>query len=193
MDTYFKKEIFYPYKGIKFIFEVANELFSTFAIDHGTDMLIRHMVLNKPKTILDIGCGYGPIGIILAKTNPEAQVTMIDVNLLAIKYSTNNISKNGITNAFALGSVGIEAVLDKTFDLIVSNVPAKIGDEAITQEFITKPVNLLNPNGELWIVVVSALNHLIPKIGSKYNLDIKLIRKRSGHSLYRIKKPPRLI
>ena len=188
MDTYFKKEIYYPYKGIKFIFKVANELFSTFAIDRGTDMLIRHMTLNNPKSILDLGCGYGPIGIILAKTNPEAQVTMVDADLLAVRYTNINIQKNNLSNAVAIGSIGMEQVLDKNFDLIVSNIPAKIGDEAITQEFILTPYAHLNSDGELWIVVVNALNHLIPKIGPKYNLNMKLIRKRSGHSLYRIKK-----
>ena len=189
MDAYFKKEITYPYKGIKFIFEVADELFSTFAIDHGTDMLIRHMTLNNPKTILDLGCGYGPIGIILAKTNPEAQVVMVDTDLLAVRYTNSNIKKNNVLNANAIGSVGMEQVLNKNFDLIVSNVPAKFGDDAITQEFIMTPYNHLNPDGELWIVVVSALNHLIPRVGLKNQLDMKLVRKRRGHSVYRIKKP----
>ncbi len=188
MDAYFKKEIIYPYKGEKFVFDVANTLFSTFTIDHGTDMFVRHIVLNNPKSILDIGCGYGPIGIILAKTNPDSQVIMVDSNLLAVRYANNNIKKNNVLNAVSLGSVGMEAVIDKNFDLIVSNVPAKIGDEAITQEFIITPYNHLNPKGELWIVVVSALNHLIPRVGTKYKLDMKLIRKRRGHSLYRIKK-----
>ena len=188
MDAYFKKEIIYPYKGIKFVFDVGITLFSTFAIDHGTDMLVRHMTLNNPKTMLDIGCGYGPIGIILAKTNPKAQVIMLDADLLAVRYTNINLKKNDVSNAVAIGSVGMEQVLDKNFDLIVSNVPAKIGDEAITQEFILTPLAHLNPNGELWIVVVSALNHLIPRLRPKYNLDIELIRKRSGHSLYRIKK-----
>lgn len=188
MDSYFKKEIVYPYKGIKFIFDVANTLFSTFAIDHGTDMLIRNMILNNPKTILDLGCGYGPIGIILAKTNPEAKVIMVDADLLAIRYTNNNIKKNNVINANAVGSVGMETVIDKNFDLIVSNIPAKIGDEAIAQEFIMTPYAHLNPGGELWIVIVSGLNHLIPRVGAKYNLDMKLIKKRRGHSLYRIKK-----
>lgn len=188
MDTYFKKEIIYPYKGIKFVFNVANTLFSTFAIDHGTDMLIRHMVVNNPKSILDLGCGYGPIGIVLAKTNPKAEVTMVDADLLAIRYTNNNIKNNNVPNAIAIGSVGMETVIDKHFDLIVSNIPAKIGDEAITQEFIMTPYAHLNPGGELWIVVVSGLNHLIPRLGSKYHLDMKQIRKRRGHSLYRIKK-----
>jgi 16S rRNA (guanine1207-N2)-methyltransferase len=188
MDSYFKKEIIYSYKGIKFVFDVGITLFSTFAIDHGTDMLVRHMILNNPKTILDIGCGYGPIGIILAKTNPKAQVTMLDADLLAVRYTNINIRKNDISNAIALGSVGMEQVLDKHFDLIVSNIPAKIGDEAITQEFIMTPYAHLNPGGELWIVVVSALNHLIPRIGPKHNLNMKLIRKSKGHSLYRFKR-----
>jgi 16S rRNA G1207 methylase RsmC len=188
VDTYFKKEIVYPYKGIKFIFDVANTLFSTFAIDHGTDMLIRHMTLSNPKTILDLGCGYGPIGIILAKTNSQAQVTMIDADLLAVRYSNNNIKKNTVINANAIGSVGMEALINKKFDLIVSNIPAKIGDEAIEREFIVTPFTHLNPAGELWIVVVNGLNHLIPRIGPKNNLNMELIRKRKGHSLYRIKK-----
>jgi 16S rRNA G1207 methylase RsmC len=188
MDVYFKKEIVYSFKGHKFIFDVANELFSTFAVDHGTDMLIRHIVLNNPETILDLGCGYGPIGIMLAKTNSRAQVTMVDADLLAVRYTNINIKKNNILNATSIGSVGMETVIDKDFDLIVSNIPAKIGDEAITQEFIMTPINHLNQDGELWIVVVSALNRLIPGIGAKYRLDMKLIKKRSGHSLYKIKK-----
>lgn len=187
MDVYYKKDIVYPFKGFKFVFEVANELFSTYAIDHGTDMLIRHMTLNNPKTILDLGCGYGPIGIVLAKINPDAQVTLIDANLLAVKYSNYNINKNEINNAKAIGSVGMESVMDNTYDLITSNIPAKIGDEAITKDFILTPYNHLNPDGELWIVIVSGLNRLIPGIGHKYNLDMKFIKKRKGHSLYRIK------
>jgi len=186
MDPYFKKEIVYPYKGIQFVFDVANTLFSTFAIDHGTDMLIRHMVVNHPKTILDLGCGYGPIGIILAKTNPDAQVTMVDTDLLAVRYTNTNINKNEVTNATTFGSVGMETVMDKNFDLIVTNIPAKIGDAAITQEFILTPYTHLNPGGELWIVVVNALNRLIPQVASKNNLDMQLVRKRSGHSLYKI-------
>ena len=188
MEFYFKKEIIYPYKGIKFTFDVAHTLFSTFAIDHGTDMLIRHMVLHHPKTILDLGCGYGPIGIILAKTNPDTQVTMVDCDLLAARYTNININKNKVTNATAFGSVGMEAVKDKKFDVIITNIPAKIGDAAITQEFILTPYAHLNPGGELWLVVVNALNRLIPQVASKNNLDITLVRKRSGHSLYRIKK-----
>lgn len=186
MDVYFKKEISYSLGKEEFKFDVANTLFSTFDLDHGTDILIRVIVPNNPKGILDIGCGYGPLGIILAKTNPQAEVVMVDRDLLAVRYTRYNIVKNNVTNAIALGSLGVEAVKNKTFDLIVSNIPAKIGDEAITQEFILDPYKHLNPNGEYWFVVVSALNRLIPEVCSLNNIKVTKIRKRIGHTVYKI-------
>lgn len=189
MDVYFKKEIVYPFQGEKFKFEVANTLFSTFEMDHGTDVLLRALIPNSPKTILDLGCGYGPIGIILAKKNPQAQVAMLDVNLLAVRYTKNNIEKNNVKNATVTGSVGMEQVMKKTFDLILSNIPAKIGDEAITQDFILSPYKQLNPGGELWIVVINALNRFVPSVGRKNELNMKEVKRRSGHTVYRIKKP----
>jgi len=188
MDVYFKKEISYLFGEEEFKFDVAETLFSTLAIDHGTDILIRAIIPNKPKSILDIGCGYGTLGIILAKNNPEAEVTTVDKDLLAVRYTKYNIVKNNVTNAITLSSLGVEELKDKTFDLIVSNIPAKIGDEAIAKEFILDPYNLLNPNGEYWIVVVSALNRLIPKICSMNNIKVKEIRKRKGHTVYKISK-----
>ncbi|MDO8570052.1 MAG: methyltransferase [Candidatus Daviesbacteria bacterium] len=188
MDVYFKKEITYCFAGEKFKFDVGNTLFSTFDLDHGTDILLRAIDFENPKTILDLGCGYGPLGIILAKKYPQAEVTMVDRDLLAVKYARNNIKKNNITNATVLGSIGLEKVNDEKFDLIVSNIPAKIGDIAIAEEFILNPFKHLTPNGEFWFVVVNALNRLIPSVGRKNELNIKEIRKRNGHTVYRMKK-----
>ena len=188
MDAYFKKKIIYPYGGKKFVFDLAETLFSTFGLDHGTDVLIRNITTVNPKSILDLGCGYGPIGIVLASKYPQSQVVMVDKDLLAVRYSQLNIQGNNISNATVLGSVGMEAVQDKNFDLIVSNIPAKIGDEAITQEFILTPFKYLNPDGELWVVVVNALNHLIPRIEVLPNLKMKEIKKRKGHTVYKLRK-----
>src|SRR3989339_195898 len=120
MDVYFKKVINYLFGQEEFKFVVAETLFSTFAIDHGTDILIRAIIPNKPKSILDLGCGYGPLGIILAKNNQGAEVVMVDKDLLAVRYTKYNITKNKIINAVALGSLGVEELKEKTFDLIVS-------------------------------------------------------------------------
>lgn len=189
MDVYFKKEITYPFGEQKFKFDVGESLFSTFGIDHGTDILLRSIVLNNPQTILDLGCGYGPIGIVLAKINPQAQIKMVDRDLLALRFAKANIEKNNLKNVEVLGSVGMESLGSQIFDLIVSNVPAKIGDRAITQDFILVPYEHLKPGGQLWLVVVNALNRLIPKVGSQNNLNVKEIRKRAGHTVYKITKP----
>ena len=190
MDVYFKKEIIYSFEGGKFQFDVGETLFSTFDIDNGTDVLLRNISPEKiPHTILDLGCGYGPIGIVLGSKYPKAKVVMIDKDLLAVRYTKYNLQKNKINNATVLGSVGMEAASGQTFDLIVSNIPVKIGDEAITQEFILEPYKNLNPGGELWIVVVKALNRFIPKIARKNQLNLKEIRSRKGHTVYRLKHP----
>lgn len=188
MDEYFKKKIEYSFEGQKFVFSVGNTLFSTFDIDHGTDALLRSISCNHPSSILDLGCGYGPIGIVLAKKYPNAQITMVDKDLLAVRYTNQNIQENGIDNAAVMGSVGMERIMDESYDLIVSNIPAKIGDQAITTDFILTPYSHLNPNGELWVVIVSALNRLIPKVGRQNNLNLKEMKKRSGHFVYRIVK-----
>ena len=96
MDVYFKKEISYSFEGKEFKFDVANTLFSTFDLDHGTDILIRAITFKKTKSILDLGCGYGPPGIILAKNNPKAKVVMLDKDLLAVCYTKYNIKKRGL-------------------------------------------------------------------------------------------------
>lgn len=188
MDHYFKKEITYKFANYDFKFDIANTLFSTFDLDHGTDILIRAIVPSSPKSILDIGCGYGPLGIMLAEINPQAEVVMVDRDLLAVRYAALNIKKNSVPNATVLGSLGMEQLRDRKFDLIVSNIPAKIGDEAIAQEFILDPYNHLNPGGEYWFVIVNALNHLIPVVARKHEIHLKEIRKRNGHFVYMMKK-----
>lgn len=188
MDVYYKKDITYTFADKQFTFAIGNALFSTFDLDHGTDILIRAITLSNPKSILDIGCGYGPLGIMLAKSNPQAKVVMVDRDLLAVRYANYNVKNNHVTNAAVIGSLGVEAVRGQTFDLIVSNIPAKIGDEAIKQEFIIEPYKHLSKGGEYWIVVVSALNRLIPKIAREHDLSLEEIRKRNGHTVYKFKK-----
>lgn len=141
----------------------------------------------QPKKNLDIGCGYGPLGIILASHWSSSEVEMVDKDLLAIKYSKFNCKKNGVLNrANVHGSLATEDVVNKEFDLIVSNIPAKIGDLAIKEEFIQAPIKLLVKGGAYYFVVVSALNRLIPRIGNDLGFRIEFLSKRVGHSVYKI-------
>jgi len=185
-DSYFKKIIPYLIKGKEFKFVVAHTLFSTFKIDVGSNLLLKTIKFGLPKRVLDLGCGYGTLGVVLAGLFPEAEVTMADKDLLAVKYSGYNCDLNGVSNTRVMGSVGIEKVSSETYDLIVSNIPAKIGDLAIEEEFILKPLKLLKSGGEYWFVVVSGLNRLIPKIKMRNKLKLNKMKKGKGHTVYRI-------
>lgn len=186
-DAYYKKRIPYSLRGEQFAFDVGHTLFSSFQVDDGTDLLLRTLEpAAPPARILDLGCGVGVIGIALARRYPQASVVLADKDLLAVRYARHNLILNGITNATVLGSVGLESVPPGPYDLVVSNIPAKIGDLAIEHEFVLGPLAQLRPGGEYWFVVVSGLNHLIPRLGPRHNLKLKEIKKRSGHTVYRI-------
>lgn len=185
-DPYFRKRISFAHKGERFEFDIAHTLFSGFEVDQGTQLLLRSLEVGSPRQILDLGCGYGVLGIVLARLFPAAQVTLVDSDLLAVRYAQRNCALNGVGNTQVIGSVGLEQAPRGPYDLIVCNIPAKIGDEAIEQEFILAPWQRLRQAGDFWFVVVSGLNRLIPKIGSRHSLPLTAVRKRSGHTVYRL-------
>jgi 16S rRNA G1207 methylase RsmC len=187
MDPYFKKRLSYNTRGQQLSFDVGHTLFSSFQVDEGSDLLLRTIEpAAVPQRILDLGCGVGVLGITLALRYPEAAVLMADVSLLAVRYARHNAALNGVERAEIRGSVGLESVPPGPYDLIVSNIPAKIGDAAIEQEFVLDPLSRLSPGGEYWFVVVSGLNHLIPRLAPRHNLRLKEIKKRAGHTVYRL-------
>ncbi len=187
-DAYYKKRISYRSFEEAFEFDVGHTLFSSFQIDEGSDLLLRLIDVPAPTRILDLGCGCGVLGIVLARRFPEAEVIMADRDLLAVRYANHNATLNAVTNAHAVGSVGVAALPAGDYDVIVANIPAKIGDEAIELEFVQRPLELLRPGGEYWFVVVSGLNRLIPRIGVRRQLALKELKKRAGHTVYRVRK-----
>jgi 16S rRNA (guanine1207-N2)-methyltransferase len=190
-DVYFKKRIDYYCRGQSLAFDVAHTLFSSHQIDDGSDLFLRTIDVAAPRTILDLGCGCGVIGITLARLFPAARVYSLDRDLLAIRYTQHNAALNETPNVSAIGSIGFERAPADSFDLIVSNIPAKIGDEAIERDFILGPLAHLRPGGDYWFVVVSGLNHLIPGIGTRNGLRLKQVKKRAGHAVYHLHKPDR--
>ncbi|MBH77620.1 MAG: methyltransferase [Dehalococcoidia bacterium] len=187
LDPYLKKHLGLRLGEEELEFEVAHTLFASHEVDAGTKLLLRCLEgAPTPRNVLDLGCGYGVLGIALARRFPEAHVTMVDSNLLAVRYARSNATLNGAINTEVVGSVGLEEVPRGDYDLIVSNIPAKIGDEAIETDFVRAPRERLSPGGTYWLVAVSGLNHLLKRIESRGKVPIRQVRKRSGHSVYRL-------
>lgn len=128
-------------------------VFSRQTIDYGSRVLIEAIDFsNVPAgNILDVGCGYGPIGLALAKEQKTRQTTMVDVNLRALKLAKQNANDNKIDNVEIFESDVYQNVTGK-YALIVSNPPVRAGKNVVTA-ILAESKDYLEPNGELWIVL----------------------------------------
>jgi 16S rRNA G1207 methylase RsmC len=145
--------------------------------------------IDNPRSILDLGCGYGVIGIVLARFYPASHVVMVDKDLLAIRYTQHNAELNQVKNTQAFPSIGTADVQGRTFDLIASNIPGHIGDNAIERDFLLRPLEVLDHGGAYWFVVVTPLVELIERVAQRYELPLQEIAKRPQHRVYIIVKP----
>src|SRR3989344_7708423 len=99
-DPYFKKNITYRYRGHDLSFNISQGLFSSQDIDVGTKHLLKTMADNgfdDFRKVLDLGCGYGPIGISLKVASPNTEMHMVDIDALAIKYTRENAKRNNVS------------------------------------------------------------------------------------------------
>lgn len=138
------------FNGYMFSFNTDNGVFSKAELDFGTYLLIKNILKKNIKgSILDLGCGYGPIGIIVGKIF-NVDTTMVDVNRRAIHLTKMN-SKENKFNVNALVSDGFE-LLDEKYDYIFSNPPIRVGKEKL-YELLINSKDHLKEDGEMIIVV----------------------------------------
>ncbi|MCH4010249.1 class I SAM-dependent methyltransferase [Companilactobacillus sp.] len=140
-------------KGHNLKFTSDSGVFSRQTIYFGSRVLIEAIDFsNVPQgDILDVGCGYGPIGLALAKDQTSRQVTMTDVNLRALDLAKKNASANKIENVNIFESSIYDKIEDK-YALIVSNPPIRAGKEVVSG-IIAEAADHLLPSGEVWIVI----------------------------------------
>ena len=125
------------------------------------------------------------LGIALARRFPEARVVMADSNLLAVRYARRNAALNNAANAEVVGSVALEDIPAGDYDLIVANVPAKIGRRGDRGGVRARSAGAAGGGGAYWFVAVSGLNHLLKRIAGRGDIPLRQVRKRSGHTVYR--------
>ncbi|MBK1733654.1 class I SAM-dependent methyltransferase [Thiococcus pfennigii] len=138
-------------------------LFSPREIDEGTRLLLAHLEVAPSADCLDLGCGYGPLGLALAARAPEGRTLMVDKDFVAIDYANGNAARNGLTNAQARLSNGFDQIDPKErFDLIASNVPAKVGKELLAL-LLHDAHARLRPGGHLYLVTINGLRQYIKR------------------------------
>jgi len=159
-------------------------LFSPREIDEGTLLLLKYIDIPTDADCFDLGCGYGPIGITLAKLAPHGNTLLADKDFIGVNYSNKNIAANNITNAEAILSNAFDQVGDRKFDCIVSNIPAKVGKELL-QIILHDARAHLKPGGQLYVVTVNGLRKFMKRHFEEVFGDYKKLKQGAHYTVAR--------
>ncbi|PZD96915.1 16S rRNA methyltransferase [Paenibacillus sambharensis] len=174
--------------GRPFRFVTDAGVFSKTGVDYGSRVLIDAMEFAAEAKILDVGCGYGPIGLAAAVKAPAGHVTMIDVNERAVQLAAENAALNGISNVTVMQSDLYKAVTDKRFDVILTNPPIRAGKETVHRIF-EEADELLVPGGAIWVVIQKKQGapSAFAKLEAVYD-SVREITKDKGYRIFRAEK-----
>lgn len=135
--------------GEKMTFLTDAGVFSKKMVDFGSQLLLKCLEVNQGETVLDVGCGYGPLGLSLAKAY-GVQATMVDINNRALDLARQNAERNKVTATIFQSNI-YEQVEGK-FDHVISNPPIRAGKQVV-HEIIEKSKDFLGIGGDLTIVI----------------------------------------
>ena len=143
-------EASYMYRGEELRFTTDAGVFSRGEVDFGTDALLRALPEDMTGRVLDLGCGWGAVGVSVGKKYPACQIVMSDVNERALELAAKNAAANGV-QAETVQSDGLENV-DGPFDFILTNPPIRAGKQVIYRLF-AQSAEKLTGTGALYIVI----------------------------------------
>ena len=175
-----RKTFDYYFDNEKFIFTTDNGVFSKGNVDYGSYLLIKNTYKKElGKNVLDLGCGYGPVGIITKRFNPGIEVTSVDVNSRAVELTEINSSLNKTILKVHLCEDIL--TLNTLFDSIIFNPPVRAG-KIVIYGLYEKAYQTLNENGSLYIVMQKkqGANSSINKLNELFK-EIKILDKDSGY------------
>ena len=155
-----RQDLHLEYQGLQF--RTTWGLFSPRAIDEGSRLLLDHLDLAPTDHCLDLGCGYGVLGLCMAKMAPQGHTLMVDKDFVAVEYAEKNRLLNRIDNASCMLSNGFDQIPTQQFDAIVSNIPAKVGKEML-YIYLFDALRYLKPGGSFYIVTITGLRQFFKR------------------------------
>ena len=176
-------------RGKTLRFKTDAGVFSKGEVDFGSRLLAE--AFSTPESeglILDLGCGYGPIGLSIAASFPERIVHMVDVNERALALAVHNAKQNGVTNAEIYSSDALSGITAEGFAAILTNPPIRAGKETVFK-FYEGAFSKLKVGGELWIVIQkkqgapSTIDFLEKLFG-----NVETVVKKKGYSIIKVEK-----
>jgi 16S rRNA (guanine1207-N2)-methyltransferase len=169
-------------QALRFVTEAG--VFSRERIDRGTRLLISEMEIGPADRVLDLGCGYGPVGVVAAKLAPQGHATLVDINERAVALARENLALNGIGNAEALAGDGYAPVGERRFDVIALNPPVRAG-LPVVHWLIEGAAAHLAPGGRFYLVgrTQQGVIRLEKKMSEVFG-EVEEVGKGGGYRLY---------
>lgn len=181
-----EKNIKASFFGRDYIFNTDSGVFSKNRVDFGTSLLIKSFDMPIEANVLDLGCGYGPIGVVVSTNLKKGKVVLADINERAVQLAKENIilNKHLLSNNVEVlikQSFSFSDIDNEVFDYILLNPPIRTGKTVIYQMF-EEAINHLKDNGELWIVIQrkQGAESAIKKLSSIYK-DVVEVNKDKGY------------
>ena len=164
-----------------FEFLTASGVFSKDRVDLGTRLLIESMILPENGCVLDLGCGYGAVGIAAGVFNPNLRVVLVDVNMRAIRLARRNVELNCVWNVEVRHGHLYAAVCDLVFDCVVSNPPVSAGMRVVEAIIVEAPEHLAC-GGTLQMVVKSKIGRKrLQSVFEKAFGNVEVLARGSGY------------
>lgn len=182
------KYLHFILRNHKMEFKTDNGVFSKGEVDFGTRLLIETFQFPELEgDILDVGCGYGPIGLTLAKETNKT-VHMIDINQRALSLAKENAERNHLTNVKIYESDLFSDVLETQFAAIITNPPIRAG-KAVVHSIFEQSFNYLVDGGELWVVIQKKQGapSAEKKIQDVFG-NVEIVSKKKGYFIIKAKK-----
>ncbi|MDA0301974.1 MAG: methyltransferase, partial [Chloroflexi bacterium] len=195
---YVHREVPLDFAGQRLAFATALELFSSHQVDTGSRMLLRTIELflvgrdqsTPPAHVLDLGCGYGAIGVALATLPAVSSAHLVDRDVLALDLAHDNAHRNGVAGRVTVGaSLGFDGVEDDRFDLVVSNIPGKAGD-AVIRSLLLGALGVLRPDGRAAVVVIEPIRELVASTLARPEIEVTLRRDTADYSVFHYRPAP---
>jgi len=186
LELYRKKMLRWDSPAGPLELSIPADVFSSYQVDRGTRELLRRVAASGPRwqRALDLGCGYGPIALHLARSGAARQVDAVDRDALAVAFTRHNARLNGLDGVAARGALAYEGAGQAAYDAILCNLPAKAG-QPVHRMVLLGGADSLRQGGEVWVVAVAALERQIDAILSDPAVVMRHKDRCKEHLVYR--------
>lgn len=179
------KQISTTIRGNQWTLTTDSGVFSKKSVDFGTRLLIESVEIKPSDSILDLGCGYGVVGIVLAHELTNGHVTLVDVNQRALNLAKINCKRYNLKNVNIIKSDGFSELSNKQWQHIVTNPPIRAGKK-LMHTWFEQALHHLLPGGSLWIVIQKKQGapSAIKKLQSCF-VEVEEVNKKAGYYIIR--------